>query len=97
MNQVVAFPHEVIVFCFATFWLTFPSSLLTGKLSVLVYVSGSIFKMAIQYRSWQNVFFWGGGGATWPSETYGGPGEKTLKIFEIFIPEIAANAPNFKN
>ena len=43
------------------------------------------------------MFFFLGGGATWPSETYGGPGKKTLKIFEIFIPEIAANAPNFKN
>ena len=27
----------------------------------------------------------------------GDRGEKTLKIFEIFIPEIAANASNFKN
>ena len=49
MSQVVAFPHEVIVFynqvyCFATFSLTFPSSLF--KLSVLVHVTGSIFKMA---------------------------------------------------
>ena len=49
MGQVVAFPHEVIVFCnqvycFITFSLTFPFSLL--KLSVLVYVTGSIFKMA---------------------------------------------------
>ena len=26
-----------------------------------------------------------------------GPGEKTRKIFEIFIPEIAGNAPNFMN
>ena len=52
-----------------------------------------------QYRSWAKYFFFfgGGGGATWPSETYVGPGEKkTLKIFEIFIPEIAANASNFK-
>ena len=27
----------------------------------------------------------------------GSVGEKNLKIFEIFIPEIAANASNFKN
>ena len=27
----------------------------------------------------------------------GGPGEKSQKIFEIFIPEIATNASNFKN
>ena len=26
-----------------------------------------------------------------------GPGEKPRKIFEIFIPEIAGNAPNFMN
>ena len=38
-----------------------------------------------------------GGGATWPSETYGGLGGKPLKIIEIFIFEIAANASNFKN
>ena len=49
MNQVVAFTHEVIVFCnyvycFVTFLSTFPSSLL--KFSVLVDVPGSIFKMA---------------------------------------------------
>ena len=43
----------------------------------------------------QNVF-WGGAqlGRVKPR---GGPGGKTLKIFEIFIPEIAANASNIKN
>ena len=45
----------------------------------------------------QNILGGGGGGPTWPSETYGGPGEKPLKIIEIFIFEIAANASNFKN
>ena len=36
--------------------------------------------------------FGGGGGATWPSETKGGPGGKTPeKSFEIFNPEIAAH------
>ena len=29
-------------------------------------------------------------------QTLGGPEQKSLKIFEIFIPEIAANASNFK-
>ena len=29
-------------------------------------------------------------------QTQGGPEQKSLKIFEIFIPEIAANAFNFK-
>ena len=47
MNQVVTFPHEVIafcnwVYCFVTFSIL--SSLL--KLSVIVYVTGSIFKMS---------------------------------------------------
>ena len=43
-----------------------------------------------------SIFFLGGGGylAQW---NLGGPGENPLKIFEIFIPEIAANASNFKN
>ena len=45
----------------------------------------------------QNVFLFlgGGGGATWPNETYGGPGENTLKIFEIFVPEIVAYCIQF--
>ena len=29
-------------------------------------------------------------------QTLGGPEQKSLKIFEIFIPEIVANASNFK-
>ena len=44
------------------------------------------------------LFFYGGGGGgqigrAKPRESRG----KTLKMFEIFIPEIAANASNFKN
>ena len=42
--------------------------------------------------------FWGGGGAQLgrakPREIRE---KKTLKIFEIFIPEIATNTSNFKN
>ena len=55
------------------------------------------FKKFVQYRSWAKCFFWRGGGdlAEW---NLGGVREKkTLKIFEIFIPEIASNASNFKN
>ena len=48
---------------------------------------------------------WGvGGGGTWPSErrmceiwrlrNVGGPEKNPRKLFEIFIPEIAENAPN---
>ena len=37
------------------------------------------------------------GGPTCPSETYGGSRENPLKLFEIFIHEIATNASNFKN
>ena len=50
--------------------------------------------MRVQYRCWAKClfvclgFFWGGEG--------GRPGEKSLKIFELFISEIAANASNFK-
>ena len=44
----------------------------------------------------QNVFFfWGGGNLT--ELNLGGPEETPLKSFEIFILEITANAPNFKN
>ena len=39
----------------------------------------------------------GGGGNRWSSETLGGSGENPRKIFEISIPEIAANASDFKN
>ena len=40
-------------------------------------------------------FFWGGGNLA--ERNLGDPGENPRKIFEIFIPEIAANASNFKN
>ena len=54
------------------------------------------FKKFVQYRSWAKCFFWGGADlAEW---NLGGVREKkNLKIFEIFIPEIASNASNFKN
>ena len=42
----------------------------------------------------QNVFF--GGGALCRAKHRGVPGENPLKIFEIFVPEIAANASNLK-
>ena len=42
------------------------------------------------------MFFFGGGGNL-AERNLGGSEEKPLKIFEIFIPEIAANASNFKN
>ena len=38
----------------------------------------------------------GGGGGDLAERNLGGTGGKNLKIFEIFIPEIAANASNFK-
>ena len=38
-----------------------------------------------------------GGGQLSRAKPTGVRGKKTLKIFEIFIPEIAANASNFKN
>ena len=40
-------------------------------------------------------FFWGGGG-NMAEQTLGGPEQKSLKIFEIFISEITADASNFK-
>ena len=40
-------------------------------------------------------FFWGGGQLG--EQKLEGSGGKPLKLFEIFIPEIAANASNFKN
>ena len=40
--------------------------------------------------------FFGGGGKLAEQDPGGCPGEKTLKIFEVFIPENAANASNFK-
>ena len=40
--------------------------------------------------------FFGGGGVGRARPRGGGPGEKTLKIFEVFIPENAANASNLK-
>ena len=43
----------------------------------------------------QNVL--GGGGRLGRVKPRGIRGEKNPKIFEIFIPEIAANASNFKN
>ena len=42
------------------------------------------------------VCVFGGMGATWPSEPRGVRGKKSLKMFKIFIPEFAANAPNLK-
>ena len=50
-----------------------------------------------QYVAGQIVFFFWGGGATWPSESYGDSAEKPRKFFEFIIPEIAANASNFEN
>ena len=41
----------------------------------------------------QNVFW---GGPNLSERNLGGSGGKSPKIFEIFIPEIAANASNFK-
>ena len=37
------------------------------------------------------------GGGKIAKRNLGGSGENPLKIFEIFCPEIAANASNFKN
>ena len=49
----------------------------------------------MQYRGWVKCF---GGGANLAERNLGGSGGgKTLKNFEIFIPEIAANASNFRN
>ena len=49
----------------------------------------------------QNVFGFflvgGGGRSQLGRAKFRGSGGKPLKIFEIFIPEIAANASNFKN
>ena len=45
----------------------------------------------------QNDFFFGGGRVQLTKRHLGGPEKKTLKIFEIFIPEITANASIFKN
>ena len=58
-----------------------------------------------QYRSWAKcvvvvvvvvVVFFGGGGNL-AERNLGGSGKKIPKNFEILIPEIAANASNFKN
>ena len=43
----------------------------------------------------QNAFF--GGGGNLAEQNLGGLGEKHWKTFEIFIPEIVANASNFRN
>ena len=42
-------------------------------------------------------FFFGGGEGNLAERNLGRSGGKTLKIFEIFIPEIVANACIFKN
>ena len=57
---------------------------------------------SLQCRSWAKCFFLGGGGGVGghnlaERNLVGSGGGKTLKIFEIFIPEIAANASNIKN
>ena len=54
---------------------------------------GSFFSTVVR----QNVFFWGGGGRLGRAKPRLSGGKKTRKSFEIFIPEIAANASNFKN
>ena len=44
------------------------------------------------------IFFLGGGGGDKSSaRNLGGHGENSQNIFEIFIPEISANASRFKN
>ena len=58
--------------------------------------------VALKYRSWEKCFlggfFWrgGGGGEVGRARPRGVWGKKNLKIFEVFIPENAANASNFK-
>ena len=42
-------------------------------------------------------FLGGGGGGNLAKRNLRGSGGKPLQIFEIFIPEIAANASDFKN
>ena len=49
----------------------------------------------MQYRGWVKCF--GGGGNLAERNLGGSGGGKTLKNFEIFISEIAANASNFRN
>ena len=55
--------------------------------------------ISMQCRSWAKclVFFLGGGGGNLAERNLGGPWENPRKIFEVFIPEIAADASNFKN
>ena len=94
MSQLVAFPHEVIVFCnqaycFETFSLTFPSSLL--KLSVLVFVTGSIFKMA-DNKCKSDTF------ARFPSSAFierhnGGTNATTLRFSKAFWVNIKTRLP----
>ena len=59
-----------------------------------------LFRLLIQYRSWVKCFSLagrGGGGELGRAKLRGSGELKPLKLFEIFIPEIAANASNFKN
>ena len=57
--------------------------------------------VALKYRSWEKCFLGGfflegGGGEVGRARPRGVRGKKNLKIFEVFIPENAANASNFK-
>ena len=66
------------------------------------YISSSIIFTALlsTVAGQMGSFFWGGGGGVGqlgrakPMEVRE---KKILKIFELFIPEIATDAPNFKN
>ena len=55
-----------------------------------------MFHRPLPYSTVAGIFFGGGGRVGRARPRRGGPGEKTLKIFEVFIPENAANASNFK-
>ena len=52
-------------------------------------------KLQLSTTAGQSVL--GGAQFGWAKPWGGGPGENPQKNFEIFIPEIAANASNFKN
>ena len=53
--------------------------------------------LSVQCRSWEKCFEEGRGGGDLVERNLGGMTENPRKIFEIAIPEIAANASNFKN
>ena len=52
---------------------------------------------AVAGRNVFYLFFFLGGGGNLAERKLGAPRRKPLKFFEIYIPEIAANASNFKN